>query len=116
MKILIKTIEDAFNKAGERVSGTSKRGFRWTLYKVNGEYSYFHYGEGDLKIEEGKEYEFDIRENEKGKSISLVRQGYQGNKSAGNGNAIIMEEIISFRKEFNERMNSLAEFLSKKLK
>lgn len=35
---------------------------------------------------------------------------------AESGNAIIMEEIIMFRKEFNERMNSLAEYLSKKLK
>ena len=96
MKILIETISDVFNKAGERVSGTSKNGNHWTMYKLNGEYAYFHYGEGDLKIEEGKEYDFEISQNEKGKSARLVSQ--KDIKAEGNHQEIINALRVIYKK------------------
>ena len=73
-KIKVLQISDVFNKAGERVSGTSKNGNKWTMFKINEEYAYFHYGDGDLRIEEGQEYDFEISQNEKGKTARLISQ------------------------------------------
>jgi len=34
-------------------------------------------------------------------------------KEAQNGNAMLMDEIVAFRKEVNERLDKMAEFLAK---
>jgi hypothetical protein len=36
-----------------------------------------------------------------------------GHKKAQNGNAMLMDELVAFRKEMHERLDGLGEFLSK---
>jgi phage protein U len=77
--ITIHNIKPATKKTGEEIKGVSKNGNNWQLYKVNNQYSYFHYGEEAPDFEIGESYDFNVEEQVSGEfinyTISLPRAG-----------------------------------------
>ena len=67
-KIVLKveSVAPAMKKDGSLIYGTSQKGVKWQLYKINEKYSYFQHGDKKPDFEIGKEYPFDLEENERG--------------------------------------------------
>ena len=116
-KITVDTIEEKKKKDGSPIEG-EKNGRKWKLFKINGMYDFFS-GE-ECKLEIGEEYEMEVesKTNEYGTTtmINFPRKGGFAKPEAQNGSLLVMEELISFRKEVNERLDSMGEYLAKNLK
>ena len=114
MKILVEDIVLAQKKSGEPVSGTSSKGTKWTLYKVNGKYSYFHYGDDELDISENIEYDFIVDTNEKGTTIKLpfnkkigtVKEKPQEKPESKNRALELLESIDNTLRDMYDLLNS----------
>jgi hypothetical protein len=77
--ITIHSIEEARRKDGSEVSGVSKNGNAWKLYKINNKYSFFHFGEGEPEFDIGSSHDFVVEERQSGEfvnyTISLPKKG-----------------------------------------
>ena len=61
VKIKIGKLVIAKKKNGDIVTGITKKGTKWTLYKINEKYSFFGFKE-PLPFKEGDEIEFELTE------------------------------------------------------
>ncbi len=77
--ITIHNIEPAQRKDGSEISGVSKKGNNWKLYKINKKYSYFHFGDDEPEFEVGNSYDFVVEEQVSGEyinyTLSLPKKG-----------------------------------------
>jgi len=60
IELEIDSVSPALRKDGSLVSGMSKKGVEWQLFKVNDKYSLFHYGGGKPEFIVGAIYNFDL--------------------------------------------------------
>jgi len=112
MKIRIETVEQIINKQGQPVAGIGKNGKPWSLWRVNEEYSFFHFGAGKPALVAGQEMEFNLKEemkngylqktisfpNKEDKIIDALREVYKKLIS-------IEEKFDSFTKIFINQQN-----------
>jgi len=133
-EILIEKVEPKTKKDGTPIAGESPKG-RWQIWRVNDKYDYF--SGATLVLEVGKTYNGTIETKTKDgytnstliikdhTPIISVDEDYHTGEVAPDflqpegkqtGDQLLMEEIQSFRKEINDRFDSLGHYLSSKLK
>ena len=111
-KIKIETVEQVINRDNKPVAGIGKNDKPWSLWRVNDEYSFFHFGAGKPALVAGQEMEFNLKEemkngylqktisfpNKEDKIIDALREVYKKLIS-------IEEKFDSFTKIFIEKQD-----------
>jgi len=110
-KILVKKIVPKL-KDGSQISGITSKGRQWYLWWVNDKYNMFGYSE-EPPVEEGKEYDFDIKTEQKGKytntTISLIKKAFGGSEIVD-----ALKKIYAKIDELDKKFNAFTEIFTEK--
>jgi predicted RNA-binding protein with TRAM domain len=92
------------NGEGMQLSGTNSRGGKWYLWQINGKYDMFSNSENP-PVEEGKEYDLDIKEKTTEKNGKTYKNYTASFKTEASKKA---DEVMEQLKKINDRLDKLA--------